>query len=114
MTLLNIKKNIFFQLLSNLDAGKSARKHESANKEDGEEDVGHRGRDPDDFPRGLDAFKEWEVEAAVDYEDAEGQSEDGGPDVTDAITLLNLEYFTTVVTNGKLAIDSKWSIDRWN
>ena len=43
--------------LTNLDAGKSAGKHEPANEEDGEEDVGHRGRDPDDFPRGLDAFK---------------------------------------------------------
>ena len=40
---------------------------------------------------GLDPFEEGQVEAAVDDEDAEGQPEDRGPDVTDAFTLLDLK-----------------------
>jgi hypothetical protein len=41
--------------------------------------------------RRLDSFKERQVETAVDDENAEGQTQDRGPDVTYAVTLLDLE-----------------------
>ncbi len=41
--------------------------------------------------RRLDSFKERQVETAVDDENAEGQTQDRGSDVTDAVTLLDLE-----------------------
>ena len=41
--------------------------------------------------RRLDSFKERQVETAVDDENAEGQTQDRGSDVTYAVTLLDLE-----------------------
>ena len=43
----------------------------------------------------LDSLKEGEIETAVHDEDAEGQAQDGAPDVADPVALLDLEHRQT-------------------